>query len=271
MTSPAALQVGFSPCPNDTFIFHALVHGLVSLGGCRLAVQLHDVETLNQMAAREILDVSKLSTFAWLKHQSRYHLLASGAALGYGCGPLIVARPGPKPRRRSDWRIALPGEDTTAHLLFRLWLPEANHRQFVSYDRIFEQLRQGQADAGVIIHENRFTYKNLGFELVVDLGAWWEEQTGLPIPLGVIAAHDRVNPATRAALEGAIRNSIDYAWQFPNESFAYMHHHAQEMSASVLRKHVATYVNDFSLKLGEKGRLAIQRLESMARQKGVLV
>ncbi len=270
MASDLELKLGFSPCPNDTFMFHALVHDRIPFDGYRLAVQLHDVETLNRMAARETLDVSKLSVFAWLKHQSAYRVLESGAALGYGCGPLVVAAPGPKPDQFARWRIVLPGQDTTAHLLLRLWAPEVHDRRFVPYDRIFDQLRQGQADAGVIIHENRFTYQALGFELVADLGAWWEQQTGLPIPLGVIAAHRRIAPADRQAIETAVRASIDHARQFPDESLAYMRRYAQEMAEPVLRKHVAAYVNDFSLELGEKGRAAIDRLESMARQKGVL-
>lgn len=270
MASDFELTLGFSPCPNDTFIFHALVQACVPCDGYRLAVQLHDVETLNRMSASEVLDVTKLSVFAWLKQQSSYRLMESGAALGYGCGPLVVTAPGPKPAQFARWRIVLPGQDTTAHLLLRLWAPEAHDRRFVPYDRIFDQLRLGQADAGVIIHENRFTYEKLGFELVVDLGAWWEQQTGLPIPLGVIAAHKRIGSADRRALETAIRASIGYARQFPDASLAYIRRHAQEMDAPVLRKHVATYVNDFSLKLGAQGHAAIDRLESMARQKGVL-
>ncbi len=270
MSTMRRLKLGHSPCPNDTFIFHALVNGGLQPDGYRLAVELHDVETLNRWAADERFDVTKLSVYAWLKHQTRYRLLDSGAALGYGCGPLVVARPGLDARRLARGRIALPGRDTTAHLLFRLWLPEAGDRCFVSYDRIFEMLVGGQADAGVIIHENRFTYDQLGLQLVVDLGAWWEQQTGLPIPLGVIAAHERVPPDIRRSLETAIRESLRHAWQFPHEPRAYMQAHAQEMDEAVLRQHVATYVNDFSLTLGDAGRRAIQRLETMAREKGLL-
>ena len=270
MSAAGQLTLGFSPCPNDTFIFYALVHGLLPVDGGRLRVELHDVETLNRMAAEEILDITKLSVFAWLKHQSAYRLIESGAALGYGCGPLVVARPGADPRSISPWRIALPGQDTTAHLLFRLWSPADHEKIFVPYDRIFALLAQGQVDAGVIIHENRFTYEQLGLDLVVDLGAWWETQTGLPIPLGVIAAHKRVPIDRRTALETAIRDSIRYARKSPHAPLDYMRAHAQEMHAEVLQKHVATYVNDFSLTLGAKGREAIHCLASMARQKGVL-
>ncbi len=270
MPAASQLTMGYSPCPNDTFMFYALVHGHLPLEDCHLRVELHDVETLNRLAAEEVLDITKLSAFAWLKHQSAYHLLDSGAALGYGCGPLVVARPGADPRRISRWRIALPGQDTTAHLLFRLWSPDDHEKVFVPFDRIFGLLAQGQVDGGVIIHENRFTYEQQGLELVVDLGAWWEKQTGLPIPLGVIAAHERVPFARRKALETAIRDSIRFARQAPRAPLDYMRQHAQEMNAEVLQKHVATYVNDFSLTLGDKGREAIHCLASMARQKGVL-
>ena len=193
MSTADQITLGFSPCPNDTFMFYAMVHGLLPLEGCRLNVQLRDVETLNRLAAEEALDITKLSVFAWLKHQSAYRLLDSGAALGYGCGPLVVARPGKDPRGIARGRIALPGQDTTAHLLFRLWSPGESEKIFVPYDQIFTLLSQGQVDGGVIIHENRFTYERLGLQLVVDLGAWWEAQTGLPIPLGVIGKTVLVN------------------------------------------------------------------------------
>ena len=270
MSPSRLLRLGFSPCPNDTFIFHALVHGRIPQNGFRLAVELQDVETLNRWAADGLLDVTKLSSFAWLKHQRHYRLLDSGAALGYGCGPLVVTRPGFDARRLADRRVALPGRDTTAHLLFRLWSPDACERVFVPYDRIFEMLERGLVDAGVIIHENRFTYDRKGYRAVVDLGAWWEQETGLPIPLGVIAAHTRLPREIRSALEMATRASLNHARQFPQESLNYMQTHAQVMDDDVLHQHVATYVNDFSLTLGKVGRKAIERLELMARQKGLL-
>ena len=270
MPSSRPLKLGFSPCPNDTFIFHALVHGRVPQNGFRLAVELQDVETLNRWAAAEILDVTKLSAFAWLKHRRHYRLLDSGAALGFGCGPLVVAPPGFDAQCLAGCRVALPGRDTTAHLLFQLWAPDACERVFVPYDRIFEMLDEGQADAGVIIHENRFTYDLMGFSRVVDLGAWWTRETGLPIPLGVVAAHNRVSSPIRTAMETAVRDSLAYARAFPQESLTYMQTHAQEMTDTVLHRHVATYVNDFSLSLGGVGWRAIEKLDSMARRKGLL-
>jgi 1,4-dihydroxy-6-naphthoate synthase len=264
------VSLGFSPCPNDTFIFNALVNGLLPPMGFSLQAALHDVETLNNMAFEETLDVSKLSFYAWLKVKANYRLLASGGALGYGCGPLVIAR---KPLTREDMarcRIVLPGQWTTAHLLLRLWAPEAQRRRFLRYDQIFAALDAGEADCGVIIHESRFTFQSAGFQAVVDLGAWWEEQTGLPIPLGCIAAHRRIPVARVAQLEEAIRQSIQLARQDPESALPYIRAHAQEMTADVLRAHIGTFVNEFSLDLGAAGRQAIDVLAARARQAGLL-
>lgn len=264
------LTLGFSPCPNDTFIFNGLVNGGVPWPGHVLQPVLHDVETLNQMAFGQILDVSKLSFYAWLKVQENYRLLASGGALGYGCGPLVIAR---KPLRRADMagcRIVLPGQWTTAHLLLQLWAPDARQRRFVPYDRIFAALAAGEADCGVIIHESRFTFQDAGFQAVVDLGAWWEAETGLPIPLGCIAAHRRLPDTLTGELEAKIRESIEAARRDPEGALPYIRGHAQEMTAEVLRAHIDTFVNPFSLDLGATGRNAINTLAAKARQAGLL-
>lgn len=262
--------LGFSPCPNDTFIFNALVNGPLTPDGFALETVLHDVETLNQMAFREALDISKLSFYAWLKAKENYRLLASGGALGYGCGPLVIAA---EPLRREDMyrcRIVLPGQWTTGHLLFRLWAPEAKQRIFTTYDRIFEALRSGEADCGVIIHESRFTYTSEGFCAVVDLGQWWEQETGLPIPLGCIAAHRRVPEAHASQLERLIRQSIEAARQDPTAALPYIRTHAQEMTAEVLQAHIDTFVNNFSLDLGEEGRRAVDALAVRAEKAEIL-
>ena len=264
------ISLGFSPCPNDTFIFDGLVNGLVPLDGHALDVSLHDVETLNQMAMEEQLDVTKLSFFAWLAVKSRYRLLSSGGALGYGCGPLVIAREPMTREEVAGCRIALPGQWTTAHLLLRLWAPAARQRRFVPYDRIFEALNAGQADCGVIIHESRFTYEAAGFHAVVDLGAWWEERTGLPIALGCIAAHKRLPPAVVAQMEAAIRRSIASARANPDATLPYIRAHAREMTVEVLRAHIDTFVNDFSIDLGPSGRKAVERLAAEARGAGIL-
>jgi 1,4-dihydroxy-6-naphthoate synthase len=264
------LSLGFSPCPNDTFIFHALVSGAVKTPGFRVNARLHDVETLNQMAFDSVLDVTKLSFFAWLMVQDQYDLLASGGALGFGCGPVVIAS---KPMTAADMarcRIVLPGQWTTAHLLFRLWAPQARQRLFVPYNQIFDMIADGRADCGVIIHESRFTFQQNGFVAVADLGAWWEEQTGMPIPLGCIAAHKRLGRDSALAMEDAIRKSIALARQDPAAALPYIRAHAQEMTAEVLEAHINTFVNEFSVDLGPMGRKAVAALAAKARQTGVI-
>jgi len=264
------LSLGFSPCPNDTFIFNALVNSGVEIPGFRVNAQLHDVETLNRMAFEGVLDVTKLSFFAWLMVQKHYDLLASGGALGFGCGPVVIASKLLTVDDMADCRIVLPGQWTTAHLLFRLWAPRARQRLFASYDQIFDILDDGRADCGVIIHESRFTFQQKGFAAVADLGAWWEEQTGLPIPLGCIAVHKRLGRDVASAVEDAIRKSIALARQDPAAAWPYIRTHAQEMTAEVLDAHIHTFVNEFCLDLGSMGRNAVAALADRARREGVL-
>ncbi|MBT8341583.1 MAG: 1,4-dihydroxy-6-naphthoate synthase [Desulfatitalea sp.] len=264
------LTLGFSPCPNDTFIFNALVNGPLNPAGFVLAPVLHDVETLNRMAFDQRLDAVKLSFFAWLKAKKNYRLLSSGGALGFGCGPVVVSA---KARSREDMahcRVVLPGEWTTAHLLFRLWAPEAAQRYFTTYDRIFAALHSQQADCGVLIHESRFTYMEEGFRAVADLGRWWEERTRMPIPLGCIAVHRRVPEAMAMQLQALIRDSISHARANPGQALPYIRQHAQEMTPQVLDAHIDTFVNDFSLDLGETGRRAVSLLETHALAAGFL-
>jgi 1,4-dihydroxy-6-naphthoate synthase len=264
------LSLGFSPCPNDTFIFNALVNGEVQIPGFRIEPVLYDVETLNQMAFDGVLDATKLSFYAWLMVQDQYDLLASGGALGFGCGPMVVAS---KPISAADMdgcRIVLPGRWTTAHLLFRLWAPRARQRFFVPYDQIFDTVASGRADCGVIIHESRFTFQQKGFVAIADLGAWWEGQTGLPIPLGCIAVHKRLGKELALRVEDAIRKSIAYARQDPETALPYIRSHAQEMSAEVLQAHIHTFVNEFSIDLGSVGRKAVAALAESARRTGVV-
>ncbi len=264
------ITLGFSPCPNDTFIFNGLINGEVKVPGCAIHEQLHDVETLNQMAFEARLDVTKLSFYAWLMVKDRYRLLNSGGALGFGCGPVVVSKKQLKREEIDDCRIALPGEWTTAHLLFRLWAPGARKRLFVPYDRIFETVASGQADCGVIIHESRFTFARQGFRQVVDLGEWWEAHSGGPIPLGCIAAHKRIEAQLSEEIDGAIQQSIRTAQADPMAALPYIRAHAQEMTPQVLDAHIATFVNAFSLDLGEEGRAAVAALEEAARKTGIL-
>jgi 1,4-dihydroxy-6-naphthoate synthase len=264
------LTLGYSPCPNDTYIFHALSEGLLAEMPARIQTELHDVETLNQMAFESRLDVTKLSFFAYLNCKADYKLLGSGAALGYGCGPVVVAK---KPLAAADMataRIVLPGEWTTAHLLFRLWAPDAQERLFLPYDRIFETLERGEADAGVIIHESRFTFEAAGFKAVADLGAWWEAETSLPIPLGCIAARRSLPADLIHAVDTAIGQSLAFARSHPETVMPRVRRYAQELADDVLQAHIDTFVNDFSRDLGPEGHRAVEKLAAMAIERGVL-
>ena len=264
------LLLAFSPCPNDTFMFHDLATGSLRLPGSEIEVHLHDVETLNRFAAEERFDVTKLSFHAWLTVREHYRLLSVGAALGHGCGPVVVSR---RPVDKSDLpncRAAIPGELTTAHLLFRLWAPEAADRIFVAYDRVFDTVASGEADCGVVIHEGRFLVERMGFTRVVDLGSWWEEATGLPIPLGCIAARKALPDDVVDGFERLIGQSIRNSLAAPERTLPYIRQHAQELDEDVLAKHVETFVNEYSLDLGDDGRAAVARLEEMALSAGVM-
>jgi 1,4-dihydroxy-6-naphthoate synthase len=268
--APKQLTFGYSPCPNDTFMFDAIARGVVGIEGVRIDPVLHDVQTLNTLAMEAVLDISKLSFYAWMAVKETYRLLRSGAAMGFGCGPVLVAR---KPLTRGqirDCRVVLPGAWTTAHLLFRLWAPAADQRFFVPYDRIFETIDSGQADCGVIIHESRFTFQEAGFRTLVDLGAWWEERTGLALPLGGIAVKKSLGDGLAERIDGAVNASIRQAMADPEAALPYIRQHAREMNADVLKAHIHTFVNDFSLDLGTGGQEALQLLESMAQTAGAL-
>jgi 1,4-dihydroxy-6-naphthoate synthase len=251
-------------------MFFGIASGALTLPDCAVDVQLHDIETLNRMALSGQLDISKMSIFAWLKVRNTYGLMRSGAALGYGCGPILVARRPLTPAEVIRSRVVLPGEWTTAHLLFRLWAPEADQRYFTAYHRIYDELASGRADCGVIIHESRFTYEQHGFRGIVDLGQWWEDQTGLPVPLGCIAGRSALGPGLLQAVDGLLRRSIEAAQQNPDAALPYIRRHAQEMDLEVLRNHIATFVNSFSLDIGATGLRAVDTMEQRARAIGVL-
>jgi 1,4-dihydroxy-6-naphthoate synthase len=255
-----SLSLGYSPCPNDTFLFYALAHGIVPLPGLQKPPLLTDVETLNGLVRNARLAISKISCHA-LGHVRRdYALLASGAALGRGCGPLLVARSGFDPAALSTSRIAIPGNLTTASLLLRLWQPNCRNLIVLPFDRIIPAICTGQVDAGLIIHEERFTYAQQGLIELVDLGSWWQKLTGLPLPLGAIVAQRRLGKAKVSAIEKAIASSILYAQSNPGEPVAYIQQHAQELATEIIEQHIALYVNDFTLDLGEEGLAAIEEL-----------
>jgi len=261
MPEQNALTLGFSPCPNDTYIFNGLVHGKVPLAEVAFAEPLlEDVETLNDWAVQGRLAVTKLS-FHTLGHVlDRYALLHAGAALGRGCGPLLITGTKDKAASVADWKIAIPGTCTTAALLLRLYQPDCRHLVVMRFDQIMAAIASGAVDGGVIIHESRFTYQQFGLHCVQDLGQWWEQTTGLPIPLGCIAAKRTLAPAVREEIDTAIAASIRWADAHPEEGWDYIQAHAQEMDPEVIRSHIGLYVNHYSKNLGEEGLHAVREL-----------
>lgn len=266
-----AVTIGYSPCPNDTFIFYALTHNKIDLPGVELAQPLlEDVETLNGWALEQRLDVTKLSFHALGHVLDEYCLLSSGSALGRGCGPLLVARSPLDLSRPARYRIAIPGRLTTAALLFRLFLPGCLELVEMRFDTIMAAVQRGEVDAGVIIHEGRFTYPQMGLVCLQDLGHWWEQTTGYPIPLGCIAARRSLGPERIGAIDRAIRASIDWAFAHPEQCLPYIREHAQELEERVVQDHIGLYVNDFSRELGVEGMAAIGAFLERGRSAGIL-
>ncbi len=253
------LTLGYSPCPNDTHIFYALSHGLIRVP-YRFKTLLADVEMLNQQIKEGVLDISKLSAHAVLHMLDKYWLLRSGGAIGRGCGPLVVSRRFSKMQELRDAVIAVPGTLTTAHLLLRLNGVHRGQCVPMIFDRIMPAVASGEVDAGLIIHEGRFTYPSYGLRMVLDLGQWWEQETGLPLPLGAIAIRRDLGPETAALVDLGIRESILWAEAHPNRAWDYIRAHAQEMEPEVIRRHIETFVNDFSLDAGAEGENAMKSL-----------
>ncbi len=276
MKSPAqptagdAITLGYSPCPNDTFIFHALVSGAVGVDGARFIEQLHDVETLNKLAHRAALDVTKISYGAIPFLLRDYVLLRSGGALGRGCGPLLVAREPMSVQQLRGKRIAIPGRHTTANLLLRLFDPSLPQGSERVYSDIMPAVQRGEVDAGLIIHESRFTYLQHGLFKLIDLGEWWESTTGLPIPLGGILARRALGKNRIHEIDAAVRKSVEYAFHNPRASRDYVRAHAQEMDDAVIRQHIDLYVNQFSVDLGKEGERAVTELFSRASAAGII-
>lgn len=252
-------SLAFSPCPNDTFIFDALVNQKIDTKGISFEVFLEDVQTLNEWAMQGKMDFSKISYGVWNKVNHQYSLLNSGGALGKGVGPLLITKPG-NINSVNDMTIAIPGENTTAHLLFSLAYPNATKKVFKVFHEIENAVLNGEVDAGVIIHENRFTYEEKGLVKIVDLGTYWEETQQLPIPLGGIIAKKTIDPAIIQQVDALIKQSIEYAFAHYPTVAPFVSEHAQEMSEEVMRQHINLYVNNFSLDLGTEGLQAVEKL-----------
>jgi 1,4-dihydroxy-6-naphthoate synthase len=258
------LTLGFSPCPNDTFIFDAMVNNKIDTAGFTFDTKLEDVETLNNWAIQGKLDVTKLSFAVYLKVRDQYELLNSGSALGRGCGPLLISREEIPLEEIKNKTIAIPGENTTANLLFSIAFPEAHKKKVMVFSEIENAVLNGEADAGVIIHENRFTYQLKGLKKLMDMGEYWEKTTGNPIPLGGIFIKKDISAEKRAALDQLIHQSLQHAYsEYPALS-EYVKSHAQEMDEKVMRQHIDLYVNDFSLDLGQEGHAAVDALMAAA-------
>jgi 1,4-dihydroxy-6-naphthoate synthase len=258
------VKLAFSPCPNDTFVFHALVHGLVE-GAPPVEVTYADVDVTNTEALSGAFDLVKVSYAAlpWLL--DRYALLPCGGALGYGCGPLVLTRDGSS----EGGTVAVPGDRTTAYLLYRFWAADRPARKIevVPFHEIMPGVADGRYDAGLVIHEARFTYQRYGLTAVADLGEWWQEETGLPIPLGaILAKRDTVDPAQAAEW---VRASVRHAWAYPAASQEYVLAHAQEMEPDVVAQHIALYVNEFTEDLGDAGYAAVRALLGRAAEAGL--
>ena len=261
MTDMPSLSLGFSPCPNDTYIFNALVHGQVQADLAQLQPPLlEDVETLNDWALAGRLDVTKLSFHALGHVLDKYALLPSGAALGRGCGPLLITGSYATNKPLAQWKIAIPGRLTTAALLLRLYQPACTNLVVMRFDHIMDAILRGEVDGGVIIHESRFTYQKLGLHCLQDLGQWWESTTGLPIPLGCIVARRSLTEAVRQDIGQAIHKSIVWADSHPQECLPYIREHSQEMEEQVVQSHIGLYVNSFSKDLGKEGERAVREL-----------
>jgi len=266
------LTLGFSPCPNDTFIFDALVNNKIDKGDLEFEIVLEDVETLNKLALKNTLDISKISYGVLPLLLEDYIVLNSGSALGNGVGPLLISNKKIFEKEIENYKIAIPGQHTTAHMLFNLAFPEAKNKIFLRYNEIEDFVLNSASKistkdenlegdvAGVIIHENRFTYQQKGLKKIIDLGEFWEQKTGLPIPLGGIVAKRNIDIALLKRVEELINQSIKYSFKNYPLISDYVIKHSQEMDENVMRQHIDLYVNNFSINLGVKGRKAIAQM-----------
>jgi 1,4-dihydroxy-6-naphthoate synthase len=259
------LTLGFSPCPNDTFIFDAMVNKKIDTNGFDFDVVLEDVQTLNQWAIEGKLDITKLSYGVLPLVLNNYVVLNSGSALGKGVGPLLIKNEKLITNNVDDCMVAIPGENTTAHLLFSLAYPNAKNKVFLRYDQI-ENFVVENKGLGVIIHENRFTYADKGLIKIVDLGDYWEKTTGNSIPLGGIVINKNIDLTIQKKVDALIKKSIEYAFSKYPELNDYIRMHSQEMSEDVMRKHIDLYVNQYSIALGEEGKAAINKLLEVYQQ-----
>lgn len=269
------LTLGFSPCPNDTFIFDALIHHKIDTEGLDFEVFYEDVETLNQKAFRGELDITKLSYHAFAYVADKYVLLDAGSALGFGVGPLLISDveisiSDLQNNQIRNPKIGIPGKYTTANFLLRLAFPEANNKVELVFSDIESAVLEDRVDIGLIIHENRFTYQEKGLKKIIDLGDYWEKTTGCAIPLGGIVANRKLPLDVQHKINRVLRRSVEFAFANPKSGLEFIRQHAQEMSEEVMYKHIDLYVNQYSVDLGAEGRKAIKLLFDTALEKGII-
>ncbi|MDP3557148.1 MAG: 1,4-dihydroxy-6-naphthoate synthase [Bacteroidota bacterium] len=261
------LTLGFSPCPNDCFIFDALVHNKIDTEGLQFNVLLDDVETLNKKALKGELDISKLSYHALAHTLNNYILLKAGSALGYNCGPILITNQPELIQKTGDnLKIAIPGKLTTANLLLSIAYPNLTNKKEYVFSEIEGAVLSGEVDAGLIIHENRFTYQEKGLKKIIDLGEYWDSLIHAPIPLGGIVIKRNIDTEIQQKVNRLIKKSIEYAFANPESCMDYVKLHAQEMNEEVMKKHIALYVNDFSIDLEEVGINAVKLLFAKAKE-----
>ena len=264
------ITLGFSTCPNDTFIFDAMVHHKIDTEGLEFEVVLGDVEELNQKALKNELDITKISYNAYAKVANNYLILDAGSALGFKNGPLLISKHKIYPEELHDVKIAIPGFNTTANLLLSVAFPEAKGKKEYLFSDIEDAVLSNEVDAGLIIHENRFTYQKKGLKKIVDLGEYWEEKTGLPIPLGGIVVNRKLDKELQLKINRVMKNSVAYAFENPKSAYPFIKQYAQEMEEEVMYKHIELYVNDFTKYLGEEGKNAINQLYEKAVSLGII-
>lgn len=264
------LSIAYSPCPNDTFIFDALAHQKIDTEGLTFDIIHGDVETLNREAMDGKYDITKLSYHAFAYMSNQYQLLTAGSALGRGCGPLMISKD-EIPRSKIEFcLIGIPGRLTTANFLMTLAFPEAATKKEMVFNEIENALLNDAIDIGLIIHENRFTYIHKGLKKIIDLGEWWEKKYQLPIPLGGIVTRRDFEPELQLKINRVVKRSVEFALANPAQTMQYVRDHAQEMDEQVMQQHIALYVNDFSVDLGEEGKAAINALYEVAAEKKII-
>lgn len=264
------LSLGFSPCPNDTFIFDAMIHHKIDTEGLEFDVIMEDVEQLNQLAFSEKIDITKLSFHAFAHLVDKYALLNSGSALGNNCGPLLIAKKMLSPDGIANAKIAIPGKFTTANLLLKLAFPKHSNTEEMIFSKIEDAVLNDSVDAGLIIHENRFTYPAKGLVKIMDLGEFWESSTGHPIPLGGIVVKRSLPLSVQQKIDRVLKKSILFAMGQPEQAMEFVSFHAQEMNREVMRSHIRLYVNNYTIDLGNKGRAAVHELFDSCKKLGFL-